>query len=64
MQTTFDSPLTGSEKPTIVRHVRFPTAPLAGFTIDETTNIIQESLESFKGIYGKHPDERVRVDFK
>jgi hypothetical protein len=62
MQTTHEARVGGSEKPLIVRHVRYPQRPLGGFSIEETADVIRESLESFKGIYGKHPDERVRVD--
>jgi hypothetical protein len=63
MQTTHEPAASGLEKPLIVRHVRHPQAPFAGFSIEETANIIRESLASFKGVHGLHPDEQVRVDF-
>jgi len=64
MQTSFDPPPDASGKSMIVRHVRFPSASLSGFTVEETANLIQEALGSFKGICGKHADEQVRVVFK
>jgi hypothetical protein len=63
MQTTHEPPVGGSEKPLIVRRVRYPQRPLADFSIEETANVIRESLASFKGVHGLHPDEHVRVDF-
>src|SRR4051812_43425714 len=57
MHTTYEPPVSGSEKPVIVRHVTLPETPLAGFTVEETAEIIRESLEAFKGMYGLHSDE-------
>lgn len=63
MQTAYEPGANALEKPLIVRRVPYPQAPLAGFSIEETANIIRDALKAFKGIYGKHPDEQVRVDF-
>lgn len=66
MTTTFESATpaeSGSAKPIIVRHVNFRNIPLQGFTVEETKELIVEALQAFKGIYGLHPDETVRVIF-
>jgi hypothetical protein len=63
MDTSFEGPAGESGKPLIVRRVAYPRSALAGFSIEETADIIRESLEAFKGIYGRHADEEVRVDF-
>lgn len=63
MQTTHEPPLAGSEKPVIVRQLHYPKIGLGGFSVQETADILKEALESFKGIYGLHSDEHVRVVF-
>ncbi|HEX8225888.1 MAG TPA: hypothetical protein VF605_18945 [Allosphingosinicella sp.] len=69
MTTTFEPAAAGaaSAKPVIVRHVPF-RGPfhggcLNGHSVEETKALIVEALEAFKGIYGLHPDETVRVIF-
>lgn len=65
MMTTFEPapPDFATAKPIIVRHVDFRGAPLQGHSVEETKSLIVEALHAFKGIYGRHPDETVRVEF-
>lgn len=65
METTFEpaTPESASAKPVIVRHVPFSGGRLNGHSVEETKALIVEALHAFKGIYGLHPDETVRVEF-
>jgi hypothetical protein len=40
MHTTFEPPVSGSEKPVIVRHVTLPETPLADFTMEQTVETL------------------------
>lgn len=64
MTTTFEPvPDSASARPVIVRQVHFSGVPLNGHSVEETKSLIAEALHAFKGIYGRHPDETVRVEF-
>jgi hypothetical protein len=64
MSTTFEAAPTDSAgaKSIIVRHVHSRSLHSSGYSAEEKS-LIEEALQAFKGMYGLHPHETVRVIF-